>query len=283
MAQAVNHPDIELVRRTARALSEGDTATLVEAVAPDFMVCAPGAHPLAGEHKGRDVVLQTYRQLQEATGGTLRVEPQHIFTDGRGHVIGIHHVTAERGGKRLDVQCASLDAIVGGLPSSMEVFEEDIDAVDEFFGDTSAAGRDAGRAEHPHAELVARMWRAMGAGDAALAELFTTDCVLHIAGGHRLAGEHRGRDAVLAVYQQIRDDTGGTAQWKPQQMFVDDRGHVVGVRHVTGERDGRRLNVSGALLYTVVGDRIAGVDLFEEYLDGERIVGLPDEAPRAGA
>jgi len=277
------HSDLELIARTSRALSEGDTATLAEVVAPDFVVCSPGAHPLAGEHKGREVLMQVYRQLQEETGGTLGAHMQRTFTDGRGHLIGIHHVTAERAGKRLDVQAASLTAIVGGHLNSVEVFEEDINSVEQFFGDSTTKNRDAAGAAHPHAELIARMWEAMGAGDPALPELFTADCVLHIAGSHRLAGEHRGRDAVLAVYQQIRDDTGGTAHWEPQQVFVDDRGHVVGVRQVTAESGGRRVNVSGALLYTVVGDRIGGVDLFEENRNGEKVIGLPDEARKNNA
>jgi uncharacterized protein len=122
--------------------------------------------------------------------------------------------------------------------------------------------------EHPHIELVRKAWQAWSAGDlAAMRQLATRDCVLHRPGSHPLSGEHKGIDAVLDSIRQAREETGGTVRSEPQQMFLDGRGHVIAVRRVTGERRGRRRDAVGAALFTIIGDRIVSVEIFEEDLD----------------
>ena len=120
-------------------------------------------------------------------------------------------------------------------------------------------------AEHPHAEVLRRGWRALSEGDAAtLQQLFTKDCVLHLPGDHPLAGEHKGVDAVLDTYRRMREETDGTLRWEPQHVFIDGRGHVMGVRRFIADRRGRHFDAIGGAICTVVGDRIASVEMFEE-------------------
>jgi ketosteroid isomerase-like protein len=123
-------------------------------------------------------------------------------------------------------------------------------------------------AEHPHVEILRRAWQALSQGDAqALQQLFTRDCVLHIPGDHPLAGEHKGIDAVLDTYRRMREETGGTMRWEPQRLFLDGRGHVVGMRRFIADRQGRRFDAPGAVVCTLVGDRLASVEMFEEDID----------------
>ncbi len=123
-------------------------------------------------------------------------------------------------------------------------------------------------AEHPHIDIVRRGWRALAEGDAAtLQQLCTKDCVVHLPGNHPLAGEHKGLDAALDVARRMREETGGTLRFEPQQLFVDGRGHVIGIRRMTAERGGRRFDSIGATLCTMVGDRVAGIEIFESDLD----------------
>jgi ketosteroid isomerase-like protein len=99
----------------------------------------PGKTWISGEHKGRDAMEKVYRQMWDATGGTLRWEPRQMFVDGRGRVVSVSHMTAERQGRHLDQMQASVTSIVGGRLSSAELFQEDLDAFDEFWGDEDGA------------------------------------------------------------------------------------------------------------------------------------------------
>jgi ketosteroid isomerase-like protein len=123
-------------------------------------------------------------------------------------------------------------------------------------------------AEHPHVDILRRGWRALSEGDAqALQQLFTRDCVLHMPGDHPLGGEHKGIDAVLETYRRMREETGGTLRWEPQQLFLDGRGHVIGTRRFIADRQGRRYDAVGAVICTIVGDRVANVEIFEQDID----------------
>jgi ketosteroid isomerase-like protein len=128
------HPHIELVRRQYQALSSGDTATLQQLYTRDCVVHLPGNHPLAGEHKGRDAVVDAARRMREETNGTLRFEPPQLFLDGRGHVIAMTRMTAERKGRRHDAARATGFTIVGDQIASIEVHEPDLDQTNDFWG-----------------------------------------------------------------------------------------------------------------------------------------------------
>jgi ketosteroid isomerase-like protein len=123
-------------------------------------------------------------------------------------------------------------------------------------------------AEHPHVELVRRNLQALSSGDnATLQQLYTRDCVVHLPGNHPLAGEHKGVDAVLDTARRMREETNGTLRFEPQQTFLDGRGHVIVVSRMTAERKGRRHDAPRAVHYTIVGDRIAGIEIHEPDLD----------------
>jgi ketosteroid isomerase-like protein len=102
---------------------------------------------------------------------------------------------------------------------------------------------------------------------ATLQQLFTRDCVVHMPGSHPLAGEHKGLDAVLDLVRRMHEETNGVSA-EPQQLFVDDRGHAIGMYRFTAERRGRRHDVVSAAHFTFVGDRIAGIEVYEQDLDG---------------
>jgi uncharacterized protein len=128
------HPHVALVRKTMQAVSAGDTATMQQLLTRDCVVHLPGSHPHAGEHKGLDAALETGRRMREETNGTLRLEPQQIFIDGRGHVIAVRRMTAERKGRRHDVVGAAHFTIVGERIAGIEVYELDLDQANRFWG-----------------------------------------------------------------------------------------------------------------------------------------------------
>ena len=127
------HPHIEVLRRVMQALSQGDMDALQQLWTRDFVLHVPGDNPLAGEHKGPEAAVDLNRRMRQETNGTLRWEPQQMFVDGRGHVIGTRRLTAERRGRRFDAVGAVICTFVGDRMASAEVFEQDLDAADQFW------------------------------------------------------------------------------------------------------------------------------------------------------
>ncbi|MCQ4080393.1 nuclear transport factor 2 family protein [Streptomyces sp. RB6PN25] len=127
------HPNATLVRRGYEAFSRADADTLSQIIAKDATYHSPGTHPLSGDHKGLDAVLTHFGRLAEETGGTLRVELRNLMVDGRGHVMAVHRVTAERGGKKLDQMGGIVFRIVGEKATDLDECVEDLDAVNEFW------------------------------------------------------------------------------------------------------------------------------------------------------
>lgn len=127
------HEHIALVRRGYEAFSQGDMKTLSEIIAKDATHHVPGTHSLAGDCKGLDAILGYYQALGTESAGSFRVELQHLFADGRGHVMSVHRGTAERAGKSLDAMGGIMFRIVGDKVTDLDECVEDLEAVDEFW------------------------------------------------------------------------------------------------------------------------------------------------------
>jgi hypothetical protein len=130
------HRDAAIVRRLwAAAAGEASAAASAGLWAPDCTLLVPGNNRFSGEHQGREPVAQLCRQLRAECGGTLRAgpEPQQLFADGHGHVIVARRMTADRRGRHLDTRGAIHCTICDGLVSDVEMYEEDLDAVEEFW------------------------------------------------------------------------------------------------------------------------------------------------------
>ena len=128
------HAHAALVRKGYDAFSRGDMETMSGLLTRDCTHHVPGSHSLSGDYKGLDNVLKYYQELGAQTGGTMRVELQHLFTDGRGHVMSVHHITAERGGQRLDAMGGIVFRIVGEKITDLDECVEDQDVADGFWG-----------------------------------------------------------------------------------------------------------------------------------------------------
>jgi uncharacterized protein len=107
-------------------------------------------------------------------------------------------------------------------------------------------------------EEFARRQSAMyGGGDAgAVRELLTPDVVWHVPGRSAIAGDHRGRDAVIDYFERRLALAGGAMTIVAGERLVS--GDVV-VQLADGqiERDAERLGWRTAGVYRVDGDRVA--------------------------
>ena len=127
------HAHVALVRRGYEAFSQGDMKTLSEILAKDATHHVPGTHALAGDYKGLDAILGYYQALGTASAGSFRIELQHLFTDGRGHVMSVHHGTAKRADKSLDAMGGIMFRIVGDKVTDLDECVEDLDVANEFW------------------------------------------------------------------------------------------------------------------------------------------------------
>jgi ketosteroid isomerase-like protein len=125
--------NLELVRRGYAAFSAGDVDTLRTIMAPDVVHTVPGTSAIAGAHKGIDAVLALYANLYELSKSTMRVDLEHVVSDGGDQVIAIHTSSAEREGKSMTSREALLFTIRDGRVIEIQDFFDDIDAQDRFW------------------------------------------------------------------------------------------------------------------------------------------------------
>jgi ketosteroid isomerase-like protein len=121
-----------LVRRGYEAFNAGDMETLKELFDESASWHTPGQSPIAGDHEGRDAAFAQFGRYGGETGGTFQAELRHVLADDDG-AVGIHHNSAERDGKRLDVDCCLVFEIKDGRVTDGREHFYDLHAWDEFW------------------------------------------------------------------------------------------------------------------------------------------------------
>jgi len=113
----------EIVRRGYAAFNTADMTTLTELIDESASWHTPGRSPIAGDYRGRDAVFGQFGRYGGDTDGTFEAELKDVFTSDDGRVIGLHHNSAERNGKRLDTDCCIVfDVENGRIVSGREHF-----------------------------------------------------------------------------------------------------------------------------------------------------------------
>ena len=116
---------------------------------------------------------------------------------------------------------------------------------------------------------VATMQRAYDAFNKAdlntLVEIFDDSIVWHLPGKSKYADDYQGRDATLAYFGQLGQETNGTFRAELQYFAADDDGRVVGYQRSTGERNGKHLDVGNCIVFTLQDGRV--VDGCEHFND----------------
>lgn len=102
-ARAADHA--ALVRRGYQAFNSGDIQTMNELLDEKATWHTPGHSPIAGEHRGRAAVLAQFGRYGGETQGTFTAALQQVLASDDGSVVGLHHNSGMRNGKRLEVDC----------------------------------------------------------------------------------------------------------------------------------------------------------------------------------
>jgi hypothetical protein len=127
------HPNAARVREGFAAWNRGDFDTVREYLADDVVWHVGGDHPLSGDYRGRDAVLDYQAKVMQLTGDTLRGEPIDVLANDR-HAGIFMRITGERDGKQLDVVLAqALELDEQGRWIEYWALADEQDAVDAFW------------------------------------------------------------------------------------------------------------------------------------------------------
>jgi uncharacterized protein len=95
-------PNAALVQRAYQAFGRRDLDALQSLFAADAVWHSPGRHPLAGDHRGLDAILQFLGRLMQPGGGTFMPEVRDVLASDR-HVVVVQQDTGSRDGGSVSV------------------------------------------------------------------------------------------------------------------------------------------------------------------------------------
>jgi ketosteroid isomerase-like protein len=108
-----------------------------------------------------------------------------------------------------------------------------------------------------NAAIMRRAYAAFNSADInTLIELFDESAVWHLPGRSRFADDYQGRDATLAYFGQLGQETGGTFQAELQHVLADDEDRVVGIQRSRAQRDGKQLDVGDCIVFQLKDGRV---------------------------
>ena len=125
--------NVATVRRGYEAFNTADMATLTEIFAENASWHTPGQSSIAGDYVGRDAVFGQFGRYGGETAGTFRAELRNVFAADDGRVIGFHHNSGERDGKKLDVECCIVFELEDGRITDGREHFFDLYAWDDFW------------------------------------------------------------------------------------------------------------------------------------------------------
>jgi len=130
-AQASDHADV--VRRAYHAFNTADIQALNELFDEKASWHTPGRSPIAGEHRGRNAVFAQFGHYGGETHGTFTAALRQVLASDDGCVVGLHHNSGVRNGKRLETDCCiEFEVRNGRIVSGREHFF-DLHAWDAFW------------------------------------------------------------------------------------------------------------------------------------------------------
>jgi ketosteroid isomerase-like protein len=131
MTQTMTNTDV--VRRGYQAFNDADGATLTRLFDERASWDTPGHGVTSGLARGRDAVFAQFALLGEETAGTFKAELQAVFEAEDGRVVGLHHSSGVRNGKRLDTDACIVFELENGRVISGREYVYDLQSSDEFW------------------------------------------------------------------------------------------------------------------------------------------------------
>jgi ketosteroid isomerase-like protein len=124
------HANALVLRRLYDAYARRDKATICELIADDCTWNIPGRGPKSGTHRGRDAILELFRDLMRKSGGSAQIEVEDIVANDR-HAIVLQTGRATIDGKETALKEVLVHTIVDGRVVDMWEYQFDLYAFDE--------------------------------------------------------------------------------------------------------------------------------------------------------
>src|SRR5437764_11922002 len=109
---------------------------------------------------------------------------------------------------------------------------------------------------HQNVAIMQRAYDAFNTGDMNTLTELMDETAWHLPGRSSMANDYQGRDATLAYFGQLAEETGGTFRAELQHLAVDDEGRVVGIQRSTANRAGKHLDVGDSIVFELKDGRI---------------------------
>lgn len=130
---SAEHPNLALIRRAQAAFDTGNVAEMTALFAPDIVLQIPGRSIMAGTFRGQKEVFESMARTMALAGGSLKVTALGIMANEQGGAI-LDRVTAEREGRKLDVNILSYMVIRGGQVAELYDYIHQEHLWDAFWG-----------------------------------------------------------------------------------------------------------------------------------------------------
>jgi ketosteroid isomerase-like protein len=109
---------------------------------------------------------------------------------------------------------------------------------------------------NPNEDLLRQGYDAFGRGDMEwLTEHFADDIVWHVPGQNPFAGDHRGKEAIFALFAKQMELTGGSLRLEIHDVLANDE-HGVALATATATREGKSLEDRQAHVFHVRGGKV---------------------------
>ena len=105
--------------------------------------------------------------------------------------------------------------------------------------------------------IMQRAYDAFNSGDIdTVGEIFDESIVWHLPGRSSMANDYQGREATLAYFGQLAEETGGTFRAELERLLGDGDDRVVGIQRSTADRDGKHLDVGNCIVFQLKDGRV---------------------------
>lgn len=123
----------DVIRRGYAAFNAGDMNALNEIFHDNSSWLTPGESPIGGNRKGKENVFTQFGRYGGETNGTFKATLKTIAVCDDGRIVGIHHNSGERNGKKLNVDCCIVFEVKDGQIFSGKEYFFDLKAWDAFW------------------------------------------------------------------------------------------------------------------------------------------------------